>query len=134
MSIPFSVAATLARGEIEDENYAELGNADIIRLVSVTDLEVDTGYTAAFPAKQGAEVTVHLRGGRTIRHALPDVIAATPSDIRARFRAAASRILGDDRAHRLEQLIESSERLGNAGDIAAQCRLDTAERVLRSAS
>ncbi|AMA56705.1 MmgE/PrpD family protein [Bradyrhizobium sp. CCGE-LA001] len=134
MSIPFSVAATLARGEIEEENYAELGNADIIRLVSVTDLEVDAGYTAAFPAKQGAEVTVHLRDGRTVRHALPDVIAATPSDIRARFCAAASRILGDDRAHRLEQLIESSERLGNAGDIAAQCRLDTAERVLRSAS
>ncbi|KYH01026.1 MmgE/PrpD family protein [Bradyrhizobium sp. DOA1] len=134
MSIPFSVAATLARGEIEEENYAELGNADIIRLVSVTDLEVDASYTATFPAKQGAEVTVHLRDGRTVRHALPDVIAATPSDIRARFRAAASRFLGDDRAHRLEQLIESSERLGNAGDIAAQCRLDTAERVLRSAS
>jgi 2-methylcitrate dehydratase PrpD len=134
MSIPFSVAATLTRGEIEEENYADLGDADILRLVSVTDLAADAGFTAAFPGKQGADVTVHLRSGRTIRHALPDVIAATPSDIRARFRAAASRILGDDHAHRLEQLIESSERLGNAGDIAAQCRLDTAERVLRSAS
>ncbi|WP_375158861.1 MmgE/PrpD family protein [Bradyrhizobium sp. RDT46] len=134
MSIPFSVAATLTRGEIEEENYADLGDADILRLVSVTDLERDPGFTAAFPGKQGADVTVHLRSGRTIRHALPDVIAATPSDIRARFRAAASRILGDDHAHRLEQLIESSERLGNAGDIAAQCRLDAAERVLRSAS
>ena len=134
MSIPFSVAATLTRGEIEEENYAELDDVDIVRLVSVTDLAADAGFTAAFPGKQGADVTVHLRSGRTIRHALPDVIAATPSDIRARFRAAASRILGDDHAHRLEQLIESSERLGNAGDIAAQCRLDTAERVLRSAS
>jgi 2-methylcitrate dehydratase PrpD len=134
MSIPFSVAATLTRGKIEEENYAELDDVDIVRLVSVTDLAADAGFTAAFPGKQGADVTVHLRSGRTIRHALPDVIAATPSDIRARFRAAASRILGDDHAHRLEQLIESSERLGNAGDIAAQCRLDTAERVLRSAS
>jgi 2-methylcitrate dehydratase PrpD len=134
MSIPFSVAATLTRGKIEDENYAELDDVDIVRLVSVTDLAADAGFTAAFPGKQGADVTVHLRSGRTIRHALPDVIAATPSDIRARFRAAASRILGDDHAHRLEQLIESSERLGNAGDIAAQCRLDTAERVLPSAS
>jgi hypothetical protein len=79
-------------------------------------------------------VTVHLRGGRTIRHALPDVIAATPSDIRARFRAAASRALGEDRAHRLEQLIDDCEQLGNAGAIAAQCRLDAPERVLRSAS
>ncbi|MFT4115326.1 MmgE/PrpD family protein [Bradyrhizobium sp.] len=133
MSIPFSVAATLARGEIEEGNYAELADAGIIRLVSVTELEADPGFTAAFPGKQGAEVTLHLRDGRTIRHALPDVIAATPSDIRARFRAAAGRVLGEDRTHRLEQLIEDCERLGNAGAIAAQCRLET-DRVLRSAS
>ncbi|MGJ4942630.1 MmgE/PrpD family protein [Bradyrhizobium sp. HKCCYLS1011] len=134
MSIPFSVAATLARGEIEEENYAELDDSDIIRLVSVTDLRADPGFTAAFPGKQGADVTVHLRDGRTIRHVLPDVIAATPSDIRARFRAAASRVLGDDRAHRLEQLIEDCERLGDVSVIAAQCRLDAPERALRSAS
>ncbi|HEV2157729.1 MmgE/PrpD family protein [Bradyrhizobium sp.] len=133
MSIPFSVAATLARGKIEEENYSELDDADIIRLVEVTDLKADAGFTAAFPGKQGAEVTVHLRGGRSIRHTLPDVIAATPADIRARFRAAATRALGEDRAHRLEQLIDDCERLGNADAIAAQCRLET-ERILRSAS
>lgn len=134
MSIPFSVAATLARGEIEEENYAGLDDADIIRLVTVTELKADAGFTAAFPGKQGAEVAAQLRDGRTIRHALPDVIAATPSDIRVRFRAAASRVLGEDRAHRLEQLIDNCERLDNAGVIAAQCRLNTTERVLRSAS
>ena len=120
--------------QIEEENYAELDDADIIRLVAVTDLKADAGFTAAFPAKQGADVTVHLRDGRTIRHALPDVIAATPAEVRMRFRAAAHGVLGEDRAHRLEQLIENCERLGNAGDIVAQCRLDAAERVLRSAS
>ncbi|WP_025037875.1 MmgE/PrpD family protein [Bradyrhizobium sp. DOA9] len=134
MSIPFSVAATLARGEVEEENYAELDDAEINRLVAITDLKADPAFTAAFPGKQGADVTVHLRSGRTIRHALPDVIAATPSEIRVRFRAAAARILGTDRAHRLEQIIDDCEQLGNAGDVAAQCRVDTAERVLRSAS
>lgn len=134
MSIPFSVAATLARGEIEEDNYSELDDADIIRLVSVTDLKADPSFTAAFPGKQGAEVTVHLRGGRTIRHALPDVIAATPAEIRARFRAAAAKVLGEDRAHRLEQLVDDCEQLGDAGVITAQCRLDAPERVLRSAS
>lgn len=133
MSIPFSVAATLARGEIEEENYSEPDDADIIRLVAITDLEADPGFTAAFPGKQGADVSVHLRSGRAIRHALPDVIAATPSEIRARFRAAAAGVLGEDRAHRLEQLIDDCEQLGSAGAIAAQCRLET-ERVLRSAS
>ncbi|PPQ19508.1 hypothetical protein CV770_09965 [Bradyrhizobium sp. AC87j1] len=134
MSIPFSVAATLARGEIEEENYAGLDDADIIRLVAITELKADAGFTAAFPGKQGAEVTVQLRDGRTIRHALPDVIAATPADIRARFRSSAAGVLGEDRAHRLEQLIDGCEQLGNAGDIAAQCRLNATERVLRSAS
>jgi 2-methylcitrate dehydratase PrpD len=134
MSIPFSVAATLARGEIEEENYSELGDADIVRLISVTELESDAGLTAAFPGKQGAEVIVHLRDGRIIRHALPDVIAATPADIRARFRNSAAGVLGEDRARRLEQLIDDCEQLGNAGDIAAQCRLNATERALRSAS
>ncbi len=134
MSIPFSVAATLARGEIEEENYAELEDAVIARLVAVTKLKADAGFTAAFPGKQGAEVTVHLRDGRTIRHGLPDVVAATASDIRARFRSSAGSVLGEDRAHRLEQLVDECERLGNAGVIAAECRLDMPERTLRSAS
>ncbi|MET3333770.1 MULTISPECIES: MmgE/PrpD family protein [Bradyrhizobium] len=134
MSIPFSVAATLARGEIEEENYAELDDADIIRLVAVTDLKADPAFTAAFPGKQGAEVTVQLRGGRTIRHALPDVIAATPANIRARFRSSAAGGLGEDRVRRLEQLIDDCEQLGHAGDIAAQCRLNATERALRPAS
>ncbi|MGY4622439.1 MmgE/PrpD family protein [Bradyrhizobium sp. USDA 4486] len=133
MSIPFSVAATLARGEIEEHNYAELDGADIVRLVAITDLKADPGFTAAFPGKQGADVCVHLRSGRTIQHALPDVIVATPSEIRGRFRTAAARILGEDRVHRLEQLIDDCEQLGNADAIAAQCRLET-ERVFRSAS
>ncbi|GMP13090.1 MmgE/PrpD family protein [Bradyrhizobium sp. TM239] len=134
MSIPFSVAATLARGEIEEENYAELDDADIIRLVAITELKADAGFTAGFPGKQGAEVTVQLRDGRAIRHALPDVIAATPADIRARFRSSAAAALGEDRARRLEQLIDDCEQLDNAGDLAAQCRLNATERALRSAS
>jgi hypothetical protein len=105
-----------------------------LRLVSVTDLKADAGFTAAFPGRQGADVTVHLRGGRTIRHALPDVIAATPSDVRARFRAAAGRIIGEDRTRQLEQLTDNCEQLGDASVIAAQCRLAAPERTLRSAS
>lgn len=134
MSIPFSVAATLARGTIAERNYSGLEDSDINRLVSVTELAADAGFTAAFPGQQGANVTVHLRDGRTIQHGLPDVIAATPAEIRTRFRMAAGRVLGEERAYRLEQLIDDCEQLGNAGAIATQCRLDTPDRVLRSAS
>ena len=79
MSIPFSVAATLARGDIAEDNYASLEDPEILRLIAATDLEAEAAFTAAFPARQGAEVTVHLRDGKTIRHRLPDVVAATTS-------------------------------------------------------
>src|SRR6185436_9898736 len=90
MSIPFSVAAVLARGALEEDNYAEIGDPRILRLVERTDLQRDSIFTAAFPAQQGAEISVGLRNGRTIRHRLDNVIAATPQEIRSRFRQAAA--------------------------------------------
>ncbi len=134
MSIPFSVAATLARGEIEEENYAALDDPEILHLVAATSLRSDPGFTASFPGKQGAEVTVLLRDGRTIRHALADVVPATSTDIRTRFRTAATRVIGEDRAQRLEQFVDGCEQLGDASVIAAQCRLESPERILWSAS
>ncbi|KRR02765.1 hypothetical protein CQ12_06715 [Bradyrhizobium jicamae] len=134
MSIPFSVAATLARGEIDEDNYASLDDPEILRLIAATDLESDAALTTAFPAKQGADVNVHLRDGKTIKHSLSDVVAATPAEIRSRFRAAAARVIGEDRARRLEQTIDGCEQLGDAGVIAAACRLEPPGQILRTAS
>ncbi|HEY9452528.1 MAG TPA: MmgE/PrpD family protein, partial [Bradyrhizobium sp.] len=134
MSIPFSVAAVLARGTIEEDNYAEIEDPRILRLVERTDLQRDTGFTAAFPAQQGAEVSVRLRGGKTIRRRLDNVIAATPEEIRTRFRQAASDAIGCSRARGLEELVDGCERLPDSGDIAKQCRLEPPERLLRPAS
>ncbi|NOJ45924.1 MmgE/PrpD family protein [Bradyrhizobium archetypum] len=133
MSIPFSVAATIARGEIDEENYASLEDPEILRLIAATDLESDAAFTAAFPAKQGADVTVHLRDGKTIRHSLADVVAASPAEIRTRFRAAAAHVIGENRARRLEEAIDGCEWLGDAGVIAAACRLEPPELILRTA-
>ena len=41
MSIPFSVAAVLARGALEEDNYADVGDPGILRLVERTDLQSD---------------------------------------------------------------------------------------------
>lgn len=134
MSIPFSVSAALVRGEIDEENYASLADPEILRLIAATDLQCDAAFTAAFPAKQGADVAVHLRGGKIIRHSLSDVVAATPAEIHHRFRAAAARVIGEDRARRLEQAIDGCEQLGDAGVIAASCRLEPPGQILRTAS
>jgi len=69
-------------------------------------------------------VTVRLHNGETIRRRLDDVIAATPQEIRARFREAATVVIGTQRAHELEQLVDNCERLADCSGIAALCRLD----------
>jgi 2-methylcitrate dehydratase PrpD len=134
MSIPFSVAAVLARGAIAEDNYAQIGDPQILALIDRTELECDSGFTAAFPAQQGAEVVVGLRNGNTIRQRLDNVIAATPPEIRARFRQAAADVVGDKRARHLEELVDNCEFLADGGVIAAQCRLEPMERLLRPAS
>jgi 2-methylcitrate dehydratase PrpD len=134
MSIPFSVAAVLTRGVLEEDNYADIGDPKVLRLVASTDLQSEASLTAAFPANQGAEVIVGLRNGKTHRQRLDNVIAATPEEIRARFRLAAANAIGERRATRLEELIDNCAELSNSGAIAAQCRPEPAEQRLRPAS
>jgi 2-methylcitrate dehydratase PrpD len=133
MSIPFSVAAVLARGALEEENYADIGDIRILGLVERIDLQTAPDLTAAFPANQGAEILVGLRNGTTVHQRLDNVIAATPDEIRARFRQAASAVIGD-RARDLEELIDDCASLPDSRVIAVRCRPEPAEQRLRPAS
>jgi 2-methylcitrate dehydratase PrpD len=130
MSIPFSVAAVLARGALEEDNYAQVDDPETLRLIDRTDLRSEPGFTAAFPANQGAEVRVGLRNGTTVRQRLDNVIAATPEEIRARFRQAAGGVIGDGRAKRLEQSVDDCASLSDSRVIAGLCRLDRADDAI----
>jgi len=121
MSIPFGVAAALARGAVAEDSYCSLEDGEIRRLIAVTSLRADPGFTAAFPARQGARVTLSLDDGREIARALPDVVFATPALVRERFRAAAGGLLGADRAGAIEALADGLEDAPDAGRIAALC-------------
>ena len=134
MSIPFSVAAVLARGTLEEENYAQIDDPRILRLVERTDLHSDPGLTAAFPVNQGAEVLVGLHNGTTIHQRLDNVIAATPKEIRIRFRRAAIDVIGDKRALHLEELVDNCTSLPDSRVIVARCRPEPSEQRLRPAS
>jgi 2-methylcitrate dehydratase PrpD len=126
MSIQFCVGAALTRGVIEEANYRALEQPEINRLARLTKIEVDPALTAAYPAKQGAEVIVTLRDGRVLRHALTDVVPATPEQIRARFRSAAEKILGKEKTHAIEMYILALE-LNQMGRLAEM--LGTGESV-----
>jgi 2-methylcitrate dehydratase PrpD len=128
MSIQFSVAATLARGKIEEGNYARLDDPAIVRLARLIDLKADDGLTGAFPRAQGASIAIRLQGGETISRRLDDVVAATPEQIRARFRKAAIARIGPGSADELEALIANCESLADSAGIAALCRAQSGEK------
>jgi 2-methylcitrate dehydratase PrpD len=108
MSIQYCVAATLARGAIEESNYRQLDDPEIARLASITQLEIDSAFTAAYPRAQGTEVIVRLRA-RIAQSRFDDVVPATPDQIRARFRAACPN------ARAVEEMVDQLDQMEDVG-------------------
>lgn len=121
MSIFFGVAATLARGAIEEEGFRRLDDPEIARLIAATTLVADPVFTAAFPARQGARVTVVLDDGSFLSQSLPDVRAADDALIRQRLRSAASGVLGACAAAAIEALVDRLEDEPDAARLARLC-------------
>lgn len=108
MSIQFCVAATLARGAIEESNYHQLDDPEITRLASITQLEIDPAFTAAYPRAQGTELLVKSRA-RIAQSRFDDVVPATPDQIRARFRSACPN------AGAIEEMVDQLEKIEDVG-------------------
>jgi len=114
MSIQFGVAAAVARGTIDADNYADLGDAEIGRLIGATTLAADPALTAAYPQRQPAIVTLTLADGRQVRAGLDDVIAASPAMVRERLGRAAAQALGREQARDLEAFIDALPETADA--------------------
>jgi 2-methylcitrate dehydratase PrpD len=115
MSIQYCVAATLARGAIEESNYHLLSDPEVVRLARLAKLEIDSAFTADYPRRQGSEVAITLRNGEVLRKRLLDVVPATPDQIRERFREAC-----DAGAPAIEEKID---RLEEQDDVGVLCGL-----------
>jgi 2-methylcitrate dehydratase PrpD len=119
MSIQYCVAATLVRGAIEETNYRLLSNPEVRRLIAVTTLIEDPGFTTAYPKQQGTEISVVLRDGRTVVRRLNDLVAATDEEIRARFRKSSQEVLGEEATEMLEGVVNRLEEIRDAAIIPA---------------
>jgi 2-methylcitrate dehydratase PrpD len=117
MSIQFSVAAAVRYGEVAETNYERLDDPEVIRLIGLTQVEADPGFTQAFPACQGSSVAIGTVEGETFDQSLPDVVPATEAEIRARFQASARATLGAERAGAIERFVDRLEEAGSAGDL-----------------
>jgi 2-methylcitrate dehydratase PrpD len=119
MSIQYCVAATLVRGAIEEANYRLLKDPEVLRLIGVTALEEGPDFTRAYPGAQGTEISVRLRNGRTLRRRMDDLVPATVHDIRARFRAACGRVLGDAATGAIEAAVDRLEDMEDVSVLGA---------------
>jgi 2-methylcitrate dehydratase PrpD len=117
MSIQFGVAAALANGVIAERNYQALDDPAILRLIGRIALESDPALSAAFPRAQGARIVLRLTDGSTLTEQLGDVVAASESEVRDRFRAAA----GAGRADRVLRFVDGIETERDAGALVPLC-------------
>ncbi len=124
MSIQFSTAAALVRGGVAEANYSRLDDAAILRVIGLTSLEADAGFTAAFPAAQGGSVRVVLDDGSVLERSLPDVVPATAGQIRERAQDAAVEALGAVRAFGLMAAVDGIDGASSVRDLAAAFRTD----------
>lgn len=107
MSIHFNVASALLHGDFHDSHYQAFANEDVAALAKRVTVVVDDAMTAAYPACQGASITVHREVGEKIEALLPDVMAATRDDVTGRFLESAAEAIGPDQAETLKTIVLS---------------------------
>jgi 2-methylcitrate dehydratase PrpD len=103
MSLQYTVASVLARGELNDGNFADIGNPLTQSLTRCVVVENASEFTEAFPARQGAEVQVKLKSGDTLTARVDDVPPMVPSRVLERFREVASALFDGPHVARLER-------------------------------
>jgi 2-methylcitrate dehydratase PrpD len=118
MSIHYNVAAALAHGNFAERNYVPQQNLEVQALAKRVRIEIDPGFTSAFPAKQGAALVVCMRDGKTLEQSADNVEPTDADGVHERFFAAASVALGENRALKLDALIGTLESCANAAELA----------------
>ena len=118
MSIHYNVAVALCTGNFDEGSYLPDANPEICRVAQLVELVVDEALSAAFPQRQGAEVTVTTMAGESLTHRADDVAPASDALVRARFLEAAEPTLGAVAAGRLADFAEGIESAADAGELA----------------
>ncbi|MFD1381217.1 hypothetical protein [Fodinicurvata halophila] len=131
MSIAYGVAATLACGAIEEENYARLDDPAIARLIDCLEFREDGAFTRAFPGRQAARVTLVSGDGHRFAHEMDDVAFADAELIERRFLKAAETALGQaaandilTRVRQLDGQADSSAIIGQCGSVQGDTKTD----------
>jgi 2-methylcitrate dehydratase PrpD len=114
MSLQFSVASVLVAGGILDANWRNFADPAINALAKRSVVIADPVLTAAYPAKQGARITVIGRDGRRLERTKEDFRSLSREEVVQRFLSHAEPWLGQARAR---EVVECVERLASLPDV-----------------
>jgi 2-methylcitrate dehydratase PrpD len=120
-SIGFPVAAALVYGKVGAEEVDTVGlrDARVARLVAATSAGECAEFSDRFPAERWARVRITLNDGRVLvsepsrDRGNPDN-ALSNEELRAKYRALATPVLGPERTSRIEQMVERLTRDASA--------------------
>ena len=118
MSIKYNVAAALLTGSVSEDNFRLLEDPALHRLIAISELEIDDQMTRAYPGQQGGEVELTGTDDKTYRARLDDVVNASATEVRERFRSETSKVLGDKQTRELENFIDEIEFAEDAAKLA----------------
>jgi 2-methylcitrate dehydratase PrpD len=119
MSIQFAVAAVLVHGRLDDAVFRDFApDGEVAALARRVQLESDAELARGYPQRQGAEVIVGLRDGRTAGKRLLDLEPLDAAGVRTRTRAALTRLLGAARAAEIEREIDALTASPDAARLA----------------
>jgi 2-methylcitrate dehydratase PrpD len=108
MSIQFVVAAALVHGRVDDAVLRDFSSdSEAARLARRVRLEDDAGFAGGFPQRQGAEVVVTTKSGRSASLRLAELEPLDAAGVRSRMRASLARLLGEARAQSIAREIDA---------------------------
>jgi 2-methylcitrate dehydratase PrpD len=104
MSLQYAVASVLARGEVAEANFTDFQDPAIRMLVPKVRLTTADEFTAPYPARQGAHVTVRTTDGRVLEGRVDEVPSFDRDGIVARYRRVGADVLPQAQVQELERM------------------------------
>jgi 2-methylcitrate dehydratase PrpD len=124
MSIPFAVASSICAKRIDPGSWNRPTDAAVAELASRCKVHADPLFTAAYPARSGTNLTVHLRDGSVLHADQQDFRSMTHDEVVARYRADADPLLGAARVTRVLELVAKLDDLTDVSTLMQACGLD----------
>jgi 2-methylcitrate dehydratase PrpD len=121
MSIQFVVAAALVHGRLDDAALRDFSaDSEAAQLARRVRLENDPGFASGYPQRQGAEVRVMLKNGRSAASRLAELAPLDAAGVRSRSHEALTRLFDEARAH---EIMRELDAIANSPDVARIVRM-----------